>query len=71
MYYTVGTNFHDNKNDDKHTAVSFPYLWYAVDISHNFNYVIQRQQRVALQLSIDVLSFSAGSQQLHQRVVIG
>lgn len=47
------------------------HLWYTVDISHNFDDVVQRKQRVALQLGVDVLALRAGGQQLHQRVVVG
>ena len=48
-----------------------PHLWYTVDIRHNFDDVVQRKQRVALQLGVDVLALRAGGQQLHQRVVVG
>lgn len=47
------------------------YLRYAVDISNYFDNVIEWQQRVAFQLGVDVLALGAGSQQLHQRVVVG
>lgn len=46
------------------------YLWYAIHISDNFNNVIQRQQGIAFQLSVDVLSLGTGSQQLHECVMI-
>lgn len=38
------------------------YLWYTVDIGDNFDNVVQWQQRVAFQLSVDVLALGAGSQ---------
>lgn len=47
------------------------HLWYAVDISHHFDNVVQWEQRVALELRVDVLALGAGGQQLHQCVVVG
>lgn len=47
------------------------HLWYTVDVGDDSYDVIERQQGVAFQLGVDVLALCAGSQQLHQRVVIG
>lgn len=51
--------------------MSHLHLWDAVDVSHHFDDVVQRQQRVALELGVDVLALGAGGQQLHQCVVVG
>lgn len=47
------------------------HLWDTVDVGDDSDDVIERQQRVAFQLSVDVLALCAGSQELHQGVVIG
>lgn len=43
----------------------------AVLMSHHLDNIIKWQERVALDLSVDILALSAGSQQLHQVVVVG
>lgn len=47
------------------------HLWYTVDVGDDSYDIIERQQGVAFQLGVDVLALCAGSQQLHQGVMIG
>lgn len=52
-------------------AGEISYLRDAVIMSHHLDDIVKWQQGVAFDLGVDVLALSAGSQQLHQVVVVG
>lgn len=54
--------------DDKHLSAD---LRNAVIVGHHPHYVVQRQERIALDFRVDVLPLGACRQQLHKGDVVG
>ena len=46
------------------------HLSYAVRMSHHFDYIVERQQAVTLDLGVDIFAFRAVRQQLHEVGVV-